>query len=102
MTSKAEEEYFFKEEVQKLKKLAEERSAEVADEESVRRKELHHMHCPKCGADLHTVRYGEIDIDRCFGCNGLWLDDGELEKIVERDREDNHHGLLARIFGGFR
>jgi len=40
--------------------------------------------CPKCGATTDAVNYGGdtgIIIDRCTGCRGFWLDDGELEKI---------------------
>ena len=40
--------------------------------------------CPKCGETTDSVNYGGdsgIVIDRCTGCNGFWLDKGELEKI---------------------
>lgn len=40
--------------------------------------------CPKCGDTTDPVNYGGgtgIIIDRCVGCNGVWLDDLELEKI---------------------
>jgi len=41
--------------------------------------------CPRDGARLVVVRYGEpeITIDVCPVCFGLWLDRGEYEKIIE-------------------
>lgn len=43
------------------------------------------MKCPVC-ADvdlLMTDRQG-IEIDYCSRCRGVWLDRGELDKIIER------------------
>ena len=40
--------------------------------------------CPKCGETTDAVNYGGdsgIIIDRCTGCDGFWLDKGELEKV---------------------
>ena len=40
--------------------------------------------CPKCGATTDPINYGGdtgIIIDRCTGCHGIWLDEGELEKV---------------------
>lgn len=40
--------------------------------------------CPRCGVTLTmTDRHG-IEIDYCPQCRGVWLDRGELDKIVER------------------
>jgi Zn-finger nucleic acid-binding protein len=43
------------------------------------------MHCPHCPdtALLMTDRQG-IEIDYCPNCRGVWLDRGELDKLVER------------------
>jgi ribosomal-protein-alanine N-acetyltransferase len=38
--------------------------------------------CPACGTGLHTVVRHGVEIDRCPACRGVWLDRGELEKIV--------------------
>jgi len=40
--------------------------------------------CPACGKPLHEVRYADSDIalDICPSCKGIWLDRGELDKIV--------------------
>jgi Zn-finger nucleic acid-binding protein len=40
------------------------------------------MICPACGARLETVVRQGVEIDRCPDCRGIWLDRGELEKLV--------------------
>ena len=42
------------------------------------------MKCPIDGAELvMTERHG-VEIDYCPKCRGVWLDRGELDKIIER------------------
>jgi uncharacterized protein len=42
------------------------------------------MNCPACAVPLGmSVREG-IEIDYCPSCRGVWLDQGELDKIVQR------------------
>lgn len=43
------------------------------------------MHCPVCPTStlVMTERAG-VEIDYCPSCRGVWLDRGELDKIVER------------------
>ena len=43
------------------------------------------MNCPFCKTPelLMTERQG-IEIDYCPQCRGVWLDRGELDKIIER------------------
>ncbi|MEA2524191.1 MAG: uncharacterized protein QOF73_1418 [Thermomicrobiales bacterium] len=40
------------------------------------------MICPACGAELQTLERQGVEIDRCPSCRGVWLDRGELEKLV--------------------
>ncbi|MFZ4579294.1 MAG: zf-TFIIB domain-containing protein [Myxococcota bacterium] len=43
------------------------------------------MKCPACaGIELVTVDRQGVEIDCCPQCRGVWLDRGELDKIVER------------------
>ena len=46
------------------------------------------MKCPNCKETALTLaeRAG-IEIDYCPDCRGVWLDRGELDKILERSRE---------------
>ncbi|HEY0914580.1 MAG TPA: zf-TFIIB domain-containing protein [Solimonas sp.] len=42
------------------------------------------MLCPACQADLMMTERQGIEIDYCPKCRGVWLDRGELDKIIER------------------
>jgi Zn-finger nucleic acid-binding protein len=42
------------------------------------------MACPACLTPLSMAERQGIEIDYCPGCRGVWLDRGELDKIVER------------------
>lgn len=44
------------------------------------------MDCPVCNKVTLQVLFREgIEIDYCPKCRGVWLDRGELEKIIERN-----------------
>ncbi len=45
------------------------------------------MHCPNCLLDLKITERQGIEIDYCPKCRGVWLDRGELDKIIERSLE---------------
>jgi uncharacterized protein len=65
------------------------------------------MKCPVCNVDLTMSERQGIEIDYCPKCRGVWLDRGELDKIIERstsvspqaqyresdhEHQDKHHG----------
>lgn len=41
------------------------------------------MKCPLCNVDLLMSERQGIEIDYCPQCRGVWLDRGELDKIIE-------------------
>lgn len=46
------------------------------------------MNCPVCdGARMREVEKNGILIDVCPSCKGVWLDRGELEKLMSEVRE---------------
>lgn len=54
------------------------------------------MNCPVCNTTLTEVERQGVEIDYCSRCRGVWLDRGELEKLIERstryagsDRDDD-------------
>ena len=57
------------------------------------------MKCPVCSIDLTISERQGIEIDYCPKCRGVWLDRGEIDKIIERSasvlseghREKNEH-----------
>jgi uncharacterized protein len=42
------------------------------------------MHCPIDGTQLVMTDRAGVEIDYCPQCRGVWLDRGELDKIIER------------------
>lgn len=42
------------------------------------------MNCPNCKIPLVMSDRQGIEIDYCPECRGIWLDRGELDKIIER------------------
>ncbi|MCC7106785.1 MAG: zf-TFIIB domain-containing protein [Chloroflexi bacterium] len=42
------------------------------------------MLCPSCRVELKLADRQGIEIDYCPRCRGVWLDRGELDKVVER------------------
>jgi Zn-finger nucleic acid-binding protein len=83
------------------------------------------MNCPHCNVTLIMADKLGIEIDYCPQCRGVWLDRGELDKIIERSasyenvreergslyndshkshhKEDQHHrgkrrSLLSELF----
>jgi len=42
------------------------------------------MRCPIDGETLVIADRGGVEIDYCPKCRGVWLDRGELDKIIER------------------
>jgi uncharacterized protein len=45
------------------------------------------MLCPHCNTPMQELTKTGVVIDLCPTCKGVWLDRGELEKIVSRARE---------------
>jgi Zn-finger nucleic acid-binding protein len=42
------------------------------------------MNCPSCNVELRITDRQGVEIDYCPRCRGVWLDRGELDKIIER------------------
>ncbi|MBM6930828.1 zf-TFIIB domain-containing protein [[Clostridium] spiroforme] len=73
------------------------------------------MKCPVCKdvTLLMSEKHG-VEIDYCPNCRGIWLDRGELDKIIDRVSDQNHSlskqkapkkkssilGDILEIFGG--
>jgi hypothetical protein len=80
--SEKEEEYFLRMEAERIRRLREEHERKVAAAERQRLKELHYLHCPKCGMKMTTSSLDGIEVDVCPDCKGIYLDAGELDKIL--------------------
>ena len=79
-----EEEYFHREDQERLRKLKEAADAEKAEADKKALRELHLNHCGKCGTRL----FRGVEIEVCPSCNAVLLDPGELETLVGADQGD--------------
>lgn len=74
------------------------------------------MKCPIDGTELVMTDRSGVEIDYCPACRGVWLDRGELDKIIDRSAQprqahaqhgqpmDDDHGRSPgrrRTRGGF-
>ena len=40
------------------------------------------LKCPRCYVNMKKIKKGNIIIDVCNECNGMWLDDKEIDKLI--------------------
>lgn len=53
------------------------------------------MKCPNCSETLLMTERQNVEIDYCPNCRGIWLDKGELDKLLEYSAqrpEGNNYG----------
>jgi Zn-finger nucleic acid-binding protein len=43
------------------------------------------MTCPKCRGEMHTYERNGVHVEQCGDCRGLFLDRGELERLMEAE-----------------
>jgi uncharacterized protein len=64
------------------------------------------MRCPACGGDLVELERSGVHVDACRQCRGVWLDRGELERILERERkvvgaaDEDEDSFVREMTGG--
>ncbi|GAO02980.1 zf-TFIIB domain-containing protein [Anaeromyxobacter sp. PSR-1] len=96
--STTEDEYFVREDAEKKRKLALQLKKETEESERKRLKDLHFMHCPKCGMQMQEVKLRGVDVDVCFSCSGIFLDKGELEHLEKPESR----GVMSAILNWFK
>ena len=45
------------------------------------------MNCPFCTHPMVILELNQIEVDYCTNCHGIWLDNGELELLLEDSEE---------------
>ena len=53
------------------------------------------MSCPTCNVVFQMTERQGIEIDYCATCRGVWLDRGELDRIIERAVLERRSGNLG-------
>ena len=87
-SSEKEDEYLVREEFKRKKSTEEKTQILMSVEVKEKLKELHYMHCPKCGMNLIEIDYKGLSIDKCSSCDGVWLDAGQLEAVSNLEVEE--------------
>ncbi len=93
--SKPEDEFVAAEEVEAKRKLAFQQGQLLAQQQREALKKLHYMKCPKCGFDLHSLDEGQLRLDTCFNCHGVWMDAGQLAKLKAQGAQLHHRTALV-------
>jgi Zn-finger nucleic acid-binding protein len=52
--------------------------------------------CPNCNTSMQAVNRSGVELDMCPSCRGVWLDRGEMEKILEAGREQRTEDQQSR------
>jgi Zn-finger nucleic acid-binding protein len=45
------------------------------------------MLCPVCNEPMIVLELNKVEIDYCSNCEGIWLDSGEIEILLESEKE---------------
>lgn len=92
-----EDQYFHREDQEKLRKLREQAEADAAKAALEARKLAHRHKCGKCGADMDTQLFKGVEIEICKDCGAVLLDPGELERLSGKDPSGTF-GILSDLF----
>jgi uncharacterized protein with PIN domain len=90
-----EEEYFHRKNKEAIEKLRE--KMKVAEE--AKAAGTSSMRCPRCDGALKETKVGDVSIDTCEKCGGVWLDSGELEQLTKQEGREGG-GFFSRLLGG--
>ena len=92
-----EEEYFHRKNKEAIEKLRE----KMKVSEEAKAAGTSSMRCPRCDGALKETKVGDVSIDTCEKCGGVWLDSGELEQLTKREGEGREGGgFFSRLLGG--
>jgi hypothetical protein len=93
-----EDEFFLREEAEKLHRLHTEKLRTSDAAKDAADKALHWMKCSKCGYGLETIRWRSVEIEKCFRCGVVVLDDGELEKLAGSEGDSTFFASFKTLF----
>jgi uncharacterized protein len=51
------------------------------------------MECPKCHTLLRSEQFGEVEVEQCPNCQGVWFDVGELRRV--RQQRNTRYSLAT-------
>lgn len=48
------------------------------------------LKCPRCNKFMNKLIKSDIEIDVCPSCNGMWLDDKEIDRLINLYRRQKN------------
>lgn len=93
--SENEQSYFIEQEMKRLNQLRREHLEKMEQAERDQLKELHYLRCAKCGQKMETTTLVDVEIEICPDCRGIYLDVGELQKIIDEKNRGAFFGALT-------
>ncbi|UWP83795.1 zf-TFIIB domain-containing protein [Dactylosporangium fulvum] len=57
------------------------------------------MTCPKCRGEMRQYERSGVTVDQCLECRGIFLDRGELERLVDAENSWNRNRQGAQQQG---
>src|SRR3954454_12523211 len=52
--------------------------------------------CPKCHGTMRTYERNGVHVDQCADCRGIFLDRGELDRLIDAERRAAGSGQADR------
>jgi hypothetical protein len=97
--TESEDEYIKRQEIEQLREARRRTAHDTERLEKQRLRELHWMRCPKCGMELAEVDFKGVTVDACFACGGMFLDHGEIDKVLEHKEAGWLDRMASGVFG---
>jgi hypothetical protein len=99
---KAKEDGWFKQNeaamIESARKKREAAEQAQKSEAAEARRQAHWRKCPKCGADMRVEKIGNVEVEKCPDCEGIFFDRGELESLMMR-HEGEKRGFFRKLLG---
>ena len=48
------------------------------------------LECPRCKTEMRKIKKHDVIIDVCKKCNGMWLDDNEINKLLQLTQKEKN------------
>ena len=98
MTSHNEDEYFAKEEVEKLRKLHHDMVKKLGAAGMAKAKAEHANRCPNCGMEMQKLpTYKGVTLLRCFNCGGAFIPPEAGAELQKKSKAREHATVEAII-----
>jgi Zn-finger nucleic acid-binding protein len=96
-----EEEYFARENTEKLRKLHKDLVKHMSQSEKDALKAQHHSRCPHCGMEMKKLPAVQgVVLMRCFECGGTFLDSTNAKKLLGHSSK-KEHAIVEAILSWF-